>query len=221
VTMKTNDLIERLARGVEPVAPLQRPWLRATTWLVGAVVYMSVLTVMMTSTADVTANGTSSRFLFPQIAAIAVSAAAAAAAFASVVPGASTRVLIWPAGAIALWLGTLLVGSLQEWQTIGPAGLAPPGEWLCVAMIAFGAALPALGMMLMLRQGAPLTPRVTTALAVLAAAGLANAGVCVSNPHPSSAVVLIWHGTTLLVLVAASSWAGRSLLSWHRIRHLN
>ena len=84
-------------------------------------------------------------------------------------------------------------------------------------MIALGSALPALGMMLMLRRGAPLTPRVTTALAVLAAAALANVGVCVSHPHPSTAVVLIWHGATLLVLVATSSWAGRSLLAWDRI----
>jgi hypothetical protein len=218
--MKTDDFIEQLTRDVEPVAPLQRPWLRATTWLVGALVYMSVLTGIMTSTADLTANGSSSRFLFPQIAAIAISAAAAAAAFASVVPGASVRVLLWPAGAIAVWLGTLLIGSLQEWQRVGPIVLAPPEEWLCIAMIALGSVLPALGMMLMLRRGAPLTPRVTTALAVLAAAALANVGVCVSHPHPSSAVVLIWHGATLLVLVATSSWAGRSLLSWDRIHQL-
>jgi hypothetical protein len=45
--------------------------------------------------------------------------------------------------------------------------------------------------------------------------------VCVSNPHPSNAVVLFWHGATLLVLVAASAWAGCALLSWDRIRHLN
>lgn len=219
--MKTDDLIERLARSVEPARPLRRPWLRATTWLVGALVYMSALTLMMTSSGDLIANGTGWWFLLPQIAAIVVSVAAAAAAFASVVPGASSRGLLMPAAAVAVWVGGLLVGAVQEWQAIGTVGLAPQREWVCVAMIALGGALPALGMALMLRRGAPLTPRVTTALAVLAAASLANVGACVAHPHTSSAVMLIWHGATVLSLVAASSWAGRSVLSWDRIRHLN
>ncbi len=219
--MKTDDFIEQLAREVEAVTPLQRPWLRAATWLLGAFLYMGVLTLMMTSSGDVTTNGTGWWFLLPQVAAIAVSAGAAAAAFASVVPGASRRVLLWPAAAVVMWLGSLFVGSVQEWQAIGTLGLAPQREWLCVAMIALGGALPALGMTLMLRHGAPLTPRATTALAVLAAAGLANVGACVSHPHTSNAVVLIWHGTTVLALVAMSSWAGRSVLSWDRVRHLN
>jgi hypothetical protein len=219
--MKTDDLIDRLARNVEAVTPLPRPWLRAAKWLFGAFVYMGALTLMMTSSADVTTNVTNRWSLFPQVAAIAVTAVAAGAAFASVVPGASPRVLLWPAAAVVVWLGSLLVGSLQEWQAIGTVGLAPQREWLCVAMIALGGALPALGMALMLRHGAPLTPRVTTALAMLAAAGLANVGACVSHPHTSSAVVLIWHGATILALVAVSAWAGRSVLSWDRVRHLN
>jgi hypothetical protein len=219
--MKTDDFIERLAHRLEPVTPLHRPWLRATTWLVGAFAYMGVLTLMMTSSGDPTATEAGWWFLLPQISAIAVSAAAAAAAFASVVPGASSRVLLWPAAAVVVWLGSLLVGAFQEWQAIGTVGLAPQREWLCVAMIAIGGTLPALGMTLMLRHGAPLTPRVTTALAVLAAATLANVGACLSHPHTSSAVILIWHGTTVLSLVAVSAWAGRSVLSWDRICHLN
>ena len=219
--MKTDDFIAQLAREVEAVTPLQRPWLRAGTWLLGAFLYMGVLTLMMASSGDVTTNGAGWGFLLPQVAAIAVSAGAAAAAFASVVPGASSRVLLWPAAAVVMWLGTLFVGSVQEWQAIGTLGLAPQHEWRCVAMIALGGALPALAMTRMLRHGAPLTPRATTGLAVLAATGLANVSACVSHPHTSCAVVLIWHGTTVLALVAVSSWAGRSVLSWDRVRHLN
>lgn len=98
VMTKTDDFIEQLARDVRPVAPLQRPWLRAVTWMLGALVYVGVLTLLMTSSRGVTFNTTDWRFLFPQIAAILVSAAAAAAAFASVIPGTSRRVLLWPEG---------------------------------------------------------------------------------------------------------------------------
>lgn len=218
--MKTDDFIERLARSVEPVTRLPRPRLRAATWLLGAAAYTGVLAMLMTSSTDVTANGTALSFLLPQFAAIAVSGTAAAAAFASVTPGTSTRVLLWPAAAIAVWLGTLFVGAVQEWHTKGAAALAVQREWLCVVMIALGGALPALAMARMLRHGAPLTPRVTTALVVLAAAGLANVGACVSHPHTSSAVVLVWHGATVLTLVAAGTWAGPFVFSWDRTRRL-
>ena len=81
---ETDDFIEQLVRGIEPVAPLQRPWLRATLWLIGAVVYISVLSLMMLPT-GVTSNGIERRFLFTQLAAIGFSAAGAAAVFASVI----------------------------------------------------------------------------------------------------------------------------------------
>lgn len=88
-------------------------------------------------------------------------------------------------------------------------------------MIGLGGALPAWAMARMLRYGAPLTPRVTSALVALAAAGLANVGACISHPHPSSAVVLLWHGATVAALVAASAWAGQHLISWERLRRLS
>ena len=214
--MKTDDFIEGLARSVEPVAPLQRPWRRATMWFVGAVVYLGMLSVMMSS--GMTFTGIELPDLLAHVAAIGVSAAAAAAAFASVIPGASTRALPWPVVAVTVWVGMLLVGSLHEWQTLGAVDLGSQREWRCVAMIALGGAVPALGMAFMLRDGAPLMPRTTMALAVLAAAGLANVGACVSHPHPSSAAILIWHGATVLSLVAASALLGRVVLSWGRIR---
>jgi hypothetical protein len=215
--METDDLIERLARGIEPVAPLQRPWLRATMWLIGAVVYIGVVSLMMSPTGG-TANGIERRFLFAQLAAIGVSAAAATAAFASVIPGVSTRALLWPVVAGTVWVGLLIVGTLQEWQPLGTIDLGSQREWLCVGMIALGGAIPAMAMAAMLRNGAPLTPRATIALVVLAATGLANVGACISNPHPSSAAILIWHGATILSLVAASAPVGRIVLSWERIR---
>ena len=47
--MNTNDLIENLARGLEPVAPLWRPGTRAAMWLLGAVAYVGILVVGMSA----------------------------------------------------------------------------------------------------------------------------------------------------------------------------
>ena len=214
--MNTDRLIERLAQEAEPAPPLAQPWTRAATWLAGVAIYLFVVALSMTSSADVAANGIGWRFVFPQIAAIVTSLAAAVAAFASIVPGYSRRILALPAVAAAVWLGSVAGWSLQEWNQ--GVSLAAPREWLCVAMIVGGGAVPALLMSTMLRRGAPLTPGVTTALAALAVAGLSNVVACLSEPHPSSVVVLIWHGGTIVTLVALAAWAGRRVLNWERLR---
>ncbi len=212
--MNTDDLIGRLAQHAAPVVPLRPPWRRAMVWVPGAVIYLGAITAALTSQADVVANGTGWRFVFPQIAAVAVSVAAAVAAFSAVVPGASRRVLWWPAAAIAIWFASLVPGSLQELTRSGPAALVSSREWLCVATIVAGGALPAWWMTVMLRQGAPLTPRLTAGLTVLAAAGLANVTACLSHPHPSQVLTLGWHGLTMLILVVVAAWTGRRVFAW-------
>lgn len=214
--MKTEQLIADLTRHIGPAQPLPRPSIRAAMWLAGVALYLGVITLSMTSSADVAANGMGWPFVFPQIAAIVTGMAAAAAAFASIVPGHSRRVLIFPAVAAAVWLGSLTGWSLQEWNQ--GVRLAAPREWLCVAMMVGGGAPPALWMGAMLRRGAPLTPGLTTALAALAVAALGNVGACLSEPHPSNAVVLIWHGGTIVALVALAAWLGRRVLNWERLR---
>jgi hypothetical protein len=69
-------------------------------------------------------------------------------------------------------------------------------------------------MAMMLRRGAPLTPRLTAALGGLAAAGLGNLGICLFHPHDSNLVMLVWHCGTVLVLAALAGAAGGQLLQW-------
>lgn len=212
--MKTEDFAERLAQDVTPVRPLPRPWIRAALWSLGASLCFGVLMLLMTSRDDLAANTSSQRFMIQQLAAIATGVSAAAAAFVSVVPGYSRRVLLLPAAAAGAWLVSILLGVPQEWNDAGLAGLAGQREWPCVVMIVLGGALPALVLALMLRRGAPLTPRLTMALSVLAATALANVVACVSEPHPSSIAVLVWHGSTVLALLWLATGIGPSVLTW-------
>jgi len=59
-----------------------------------------------------------------------------------------------------------------------------------------------------------MSPRVSMALALLAAAGLTNAVTCLASPHQSAIAVLVWHGATLLVLCILAAGLGRSILPW-------
>jgi hypothetical protein len=212
--MNTDQLIERLAERLPPVRPLRRPAVRAAVWLCGAALYLGLMTLSMTSAADVTANSGASRFVVPQLAAIVTGILAAVAAFASVVPGYSRRVLIWPLVAGAFWVASLAIGSRGEWSQ--PAALlSAPREWICVAVIALGGAPLVAALSVMLRRGAAFNPAMTAALAALSVGVLANVGACVSHPHTSSSITLVWHGAAILGIVALAAASGRIVLRWN------
>jgi hypothetical protein len=94
------------------------------------------------------------RFVIEQGAALATAATAATAAFSLTVPGHSRRVVALPALPLALWLGTLVQGCIQDWVQFGPDGMVLTPDWLCFPAIAVGA-VPAITLVLMLRRGAP------------------------------------------------------------------
>lgn len=218
--MNTDRLIDSLAQDLVPAPPLASPWLRAAWWVLGAGVFLAAMTVTMASPSEVAMNVSDWQFVYYQAIAIVTGVVAAGATFASTVPGDSGRSVRVAAVLAATWTGSLAVGAVHEWTGNG-VELATPAEWGCVAMIVVGGGLMALMLGLMLRRGAPLTPRLTTALAMLAGTGLANVGACISHAHTAIAVVLVWHGGTVLTLVAAGAWAGPSVFSWHRSRHPN
>jgi hypothetical protein len=211
--MNTDRLIETLAQDLTPLKSLSGPWIRATRWLLGAVAYLGILTWMMASPADMASSGRGWLFVFYQVSAIVAAATAATAAFASTVPGFPRQVFLLPAVAAMVWLGSLAGGAVQDWSRDG-VRLATSGESACVAMIVFGGAVPGLVLAIMLRHGAPLTPGLTAAMGMFATATLANVSACMSNPHPSDAVTLVWHGGTILILVATAAWGGRAVLTW-------
>ena len=211
--MNTDRLIETLAQGLTPAAPLSKPWIRSARWLLGTAVYFIVLTLMMVSPAEVAANGRAWPSAFHNVVAVVTAIVAATAAFGATVPGPLSRLSVWPALAAMVWLGVVASGAIQEWSR-GGVSLAAPSEWACVAMMALGGALPAVGMVIMLRRGAPFRPGLTAGMAALATASLASVSACLSHPHASDAVTLVWHGTTILVLVVTAARFGSGLLTW-------
>lgn len=210
--MNTDDLIERLAKHLPPVKPLWRPGRRAAVWFLGATLYVGILAAALFRPDG---GAFDTRLLIPQLAAIATGVLAATAAFATVVPGYRRHVLVWPAIGALVWLGALIAGGQQ--QAAGTT-LAAPHEWLCVALIVVGGAPLLAVIAAMLRRGAPLNPAVTAALAAIAVGALANVGACVSLPHASHKVTLVWHGGAVLMLTLVSIFGARFVLTWDEPR---
>lgn len=215
--MNTNRVIDTLARDLAPAPPLATPWTRAACWLLGAVTFLSTMTVVMASPARVALNERDWLFVFSQLAALVTAVIATGAAFASTVPGGSRRSVPVAALVALIWLGSLCVGAIREWTGHG-VNLAAPAEWGCVAMILLGGGPPAFVLGRMLRRGAPLTPALTASMGALASAALASISACLSRPHPSDAVTLVWHGTTILVIVLSVALAAHSILPWNTAR---
>jgi hypothetical protein len=209
--MNTNELIERLAKGLTPVEPLWRPGRRTLVWAVAAAAYVAVLAAVVSRGAA--ANPAAGAwFWWPQIAALVAAVVAARAAFASIVPGARGAAG-WAALAAVAWLASL--AATASWQS-GGAILAGGHEWACVAFIAIGGLPLLVASAVALRRGAALRPAVTGALAALAVGALASVGACWSLPHPDNDVTLVWHGGAVLVLTALGSAAAVFVLRWPR-----
>jgi hypothetical protein len=213
-TTDTEALIRELADRATLVRPLARPWTRAAAWL-GIAVPSALLVVVMISVH----GDWASRLLLPRVVgeeafALTTGILAAIAAFTSVVPGYDRRVLFLPLVPLVLWLGGLGQGSVRDWLQLTSHGFSMRTEWVCLPATIMAGAIPAMAMAVMLRRGAPLTPRLSALLGGLAAAGLGNLGVCVTHHAYGSVLVLVWHVTIVVALTVIVGSAGRHLLSW-------
>jgi hypothetical protein len=215
--METEKLAQRLVDGLQPVRPLARPWVRTAGWLALAVPYVALAVFVVSPRDDLLAMVWDLRFLVEQGAALGTGIVAAVAAFGSTIPGYDRKLLFLPLLPLAVWLGSLGQGCIQARIQFGPGGLALRPDWFCFPAIVLVGAIPATAMAVMLRHGAPLTPRLTTALGGLAAAGLGNFGLRLFHAQDASLMVLVWQVGSVFILTAMAAWAGRYLLDWRSI----
>jgi hypothetical protein len=207
---RTDDLIHRLAVNASPIRPLGRPWTRAVLWCVGALASLAVVDWLWPETSVTTSNP---RFIWEQAAALTTGVTAAAAAFATVVPGRSRRLAFLPLVPLIVWLVSVGQQCAQDWSA---SRSLPPllGHWACFPLTVFMGVIPSVAIVLMLRRGAPLTPRLTTALAALAVAGLANFGVRFVHASDASFVVLTWHLIAVFGLSLMLAPLGDHVFRW-------
>lgn len=213
MTTNTDKLIQDLSRDLQPVRPLSRPGVRTATWLAILFPYVAIVLLMMGAGQDLPARISDTRFLLEQIFAFATGVTAVVAAFASVIPGQRRRFWVWPLLPLAAWLATLGESCVQA----GMNALSLQHDLTCLPYIVLLGTAPAIALWIMLRRGAPMTPRWTAALGALAAAGLGNFCVRLGHPEDVTVMLLVWHAGGVIVLAALASAAGRTFLNWRSI----
>jgi hypothetical protein len=212
--METGELIKRLAADTPAVRRLPAPWIRAAFWLAVALPYVAAVVrgkLMMVDPSQVLADP---RFIIEQAATLATALAAAVAAFCSIVPGFGRRILLLPLAPLALWFASVGQGCVQDWLRFGAEGLAIRPDWECLPSATIIGIIPAVAMVVMLRSGAPLYPRLTMTLGALAVAAIANFGMQLFHFRDASIMVLFWHLGSVAVLSALAGWLGRHVLAW-------
>jgi len=204
----TDAFIRYLAEDISPVRPLRHPWLRTLAWLALAVPFVAALLLLASWRRNLALITPDLPLAIEQAAAFLTGVTAAAAAFGSVVPGYKPRFPLLPAVPLVVWLGSVGHGCVQDWLQFGANGLALYPDWVCVRVIAVQGSVPALAMVLMLRRGVPLTPRVTLALGGLAAAGLGYVGLSMVHAQEASVMVLVWQCGTVFALSTLAGLVG-------------
>ena len=211
--METSELIRHLATGAAPVHRLPPPWLRTAMWLAISLPYVAAAVVMKPAAVDFLGK-IDARFVLEQTAVLATALTAAIAAFASVIPGHRRKIYLLPLLPLAVWLASLGQGCASDWLRFGADGLQVRPDWDCAPAATFIGVIPAIWMVVMLRRGAPLTPRVTVALGALAVAALGNFGLRIFHIGDVSIMVLIWHFGGLALISVLAGRIGRHVLNW-------
>jgi len=214
VTANTQQLIRELTEKSGPVRRLRSPFIRALLWLIPSFVYVGLFVLIMPVRHNSSATFHDQFFVIELAAAFSTGLTAAVAAFASIVPGYSRSWVALPVGPLVIWLASLGPGCVQQLNEFGIQGLPLRHNPWCVPFIILFGALPAVLATIMLRRGAPLTPRLTAALGGLAAAGLANFGVRIVHPEDVSVMLLFWHVGSAIVLSTVAGAAGHYLFNW-------
>jgi hypothetical protein len=182
-------------------------------WLAISVPYVCAVVIMKPAAIDFLAS-IDTRFALEQTAILATALTAAIAAFASVIPGHHRKIYLLPLLPLAVWLASLGQGCAHDWLRFGADGLQLRPDWECARAAIFIGIIPAVTMVVMLRRGAPLAPRISVALGALAVAALGNFGLRIYHIGDVSIMVLVWHFGALALISVLAARIGRHVLSW-------
>lgn len=215
--LRTEELIQRLATNVRPVRCLRSPFSRTANWLAWSLPWVGAVVFVMGLRPDIGARLTDARWMIEEGAAFATAIMAAMAALCAGVPGRPHWERLLPLMPLAVWLGTLGQGCLQDWFAHGEAALALHQDWQCLPRIIFIGAGPAVAMSALVLRGSPIAPGTTIALAALAAGGLAAVGLRLFHQEDASLMVLVWQAGSVFALTFLAALSGRQILRWQHV----
>ena len=212
--MNDEDLISRLTAQAQPVRRLGPPWQGALLWLSLAAALMAAAVAISGFRNDIEMR---LGLMHEQVNlgfALLTGVLAAFAAFSLARPDGDARWFLAPLAPALGWVAGMGLGCLGDIWAGGFAGLGLGTSFACARFI-LGFGIPmTLAMLWMVRHGALVRPVEVAAMSGLAAAAMASIGLTLMHHLDAAAMVLIWHGgSVLLVTWAAKRWGARALVA--------
>jgi hypothetical protein len=212
--VRTSELIAALAADPIP-EPIRLDRRVAAALIIGLVGSLAIFTLMLGPRPDIAAAARTARFWLKFVDSFAFALPSLLLTLRLARPDAKPR-------ALALWLVApfilLAAGVVVELLVV------PQSQWLsrlvgdnamhCTMMIPTLAAPLLAALIVALRDGAPLHPGLTGALAGAAAAGVGVLFYAPSCPDDSPLFVATWYPLATLICMGAGALAGRRFLAW-------
>ncbi len=212
--MKTEDLITQLVADLKPVKRLPSPGQRAARWLGFAFLVLASFVLWQGPRHDLMERMATPYDVAQWLASVATGVLAAVAAFQLAMPDRSPRWALLPVPAAALWVASLGWGCFADVARLGPQALLLGTSWGCLRFIA-GVGIPLAATLLwLLRHAGPIRPVPVTLLGGLSAAALCSAGLSLFHHLDAAAMILVWHGSGILLVLLIGLLAGQG---WDRV----
>ena len=211
--MQTEQLIEELVSGLQPVRRLRPPWLRALRWLAAVAVLIALALLGFANWALVMQRMAVPRIALECAAAGLTGLTAVFAAFMCSVPGRSPRWAALPLPTFALWLAVSGLGCLHTgWSLHGPNGFIGDSSH-CFGFIV-GVSVPlSIGLFAALRRARPIALLPVAALGTLGVAALADFILEFFHPFDVTVIDLALHLAGIAVVMGIGIALRRPILA--------
>jgi hypothetical protein len=211
--MQTEQLIEELVGGLQPVYRLRPPALRAALWLAGVAVPVSLALLGLADWVPVMQRMAVPRIALECAAAGLTGITAVLAAFIISVPGRSRSWAALPLPAFILWLAASGAGCLRNgWSLHGAGGFVGDSEHCFGFIVAVSVPL-SIGLFAVLRRARPIAPFPVAALGALGVAALADFILEFFHQFDVTVIDLALHLAAIGVLMLAGIALRRWLLA--------
>lgn len=214
--MKTDLLVEALVAGLTPVRRISPPWRRLVWWLAISVPAVGLVVWMFGLRPDLLRHLGQTNFLLYEAAALLTGVVGAYAALCAGLPDQPSWKSWLPIAPLALWVGTLGHQCLDVLLRLGPAGLTLTSDAMCLPAIAIGGVVPAITMVLLLRQSRQFRATPACLCGALAAAAFSAAVLRLYHTEDAALMVLVWQLGSVALFTLLAGAMGRLLLASHR-----
>ena len=206
--MKSSDLIEDLAKGLEPVKPVKLPALRLSFWI--AVSFISVLlgVYLYGVRSDWQEVISAPSFLVETALIFATLIFSAWAAFLFGVPGEGRAIFRFvPLLLVVFWFGFLAARVLKTY-------FMPGMGFSCIKMTLVIGLVPALLAFVMLCRSAPMDKFWVGVLSALSGASFGAFGVQFVCVHTDAGHNMVWHYLPVVIIALLGGCLGPYIFCW-------